>query len=414
MCAKWNSDYDFGLLITGLETLRVTDTAGQAAFSGYEYEDYMSVLQSAVRFSARLPETERRRIVRTAVFAALRSGTLTSKRVIAEISKQEKGFLGLQLKRFVLATSLSISYFNSIGSRQTHNARITFSLSLPKAFDRSSLLKRALRQGITELPRDYTQVRISLRGRSEFEAADLALDAFDLIRGTWNLTLNHTLIGRISSGRLHSRLEPVNQLLPGPIHTLHEPNGKPATDTFWYEPSVLPGPFKAIDIQSKWKRIQRLEGGIRKKLASSSYRADIEDGIRAYTRALDATDFNAAFLNLWRLLERLTHSLSDPYKVARKRALFLMNGRDRDFHDQVLKHLTDYRNRAVHAGEETDEIETLVFQLKFYVERLLFFHIYNNFPGMREAAGFLDLPTLTGDLRKKIKMMEKAIRFHKA
>lgn len=271
----------------------------------------------------------------------MQAGKLTPEKVIAEISKGENSFIGLPQRRFVLATSLSIRHFKSLGSRQIRSARITFSPFLPRKFDRSSLLSRALRQGVSAPPREYTQVRISLKGRSEFEAANSALDAFDLLRGIWNLALNHTLSGRMSGGMLSGKMEPVNQILPGPLHTLHFPNGTLATDTYWYEPSILNQQrFKATDVENKWKRILKVENDTRRALTTIAYDADLEDANLAYTRALDLSDFNAAFMALWRLLEKLTPFERD-YKATRKRILFLINSQERRFHEQILRHLKD-------------------------------------------------------------------------
>lgn len=47
------------------------------------------------------------------------------------------------------------------------------------------------------------------------------------------------------------------------------------------------------------------------------------------------------------------------------------------FHRQVLKHLMTYRNRTIHTGYTTEDIETLLYQLKRYVDLALLFHIYS-------------------------------------
>jgi hypothetical protein len=411
MCANWKKEYDRALLLTGLESIRTTDASGRAAFTGHKFDNYITVLQSSVDFSTKIPEAERRRIVYGSVFAMAQANKLTKEAaIIAEISKRENEYLRQPQKQFVLVTSLSIRYFKSLTPKQVHGAKITFSSYLPKYFDRADLLERAQHNGVTPPPRDYTQVRISVRGRSDYEAVTLALDAFDLIRGIWNIALNHTLVGRSGSGKI----TPVNRIIPGPIHTLHEPKGKPATDTYWHEPSFPNPAFNAFYVQGDWKQVQEIENEMRTRLAKKSYRADIEDAIRGYTRALDLRDFNTAFLALWGLLEKLTSTLLDTYKITIRRTLFLFQ--EREYHQQILNHLRNYRNRAVHAGEETEEIETLLIQLKFYVEQLLFFHIYNKlgFSSMPEAAEFMDLPHDTSVLKKQIKLLEKAVRFHKA
>jgi hypothetical protein len=64
----------------------------------------------------------------------------------------------------------------------------------------------------------------------------------------------------------------------------------------------------------------------------------------------------------------------------------------KDFHRQILKHLNRYRNRTVHAGQETEAVEPLLYQLKFYAERLLEFHLsaIPAFDSVEDAAVFLD------------------------
>lgn len=411
MCASWNNEFDPGVLVDGLNSRKTIDSSGRVGFSGWEVDDYLTVLRSSVTFSAKLPEMERRRIINQALFAVARAGTMTTKALIGEISKRENNFLALPHKNFVIATSISVRYRDLLTTKQVNGARITFSASLAKRFERAraGTLKKARRNDVTDPPRNYTQVRVSIRARSESEAAILALDAFDLLRAIWSLALNHTVMGRKST----RRLRPVNEILTGPLHTLHKPNGETASETYWYEPGFPHKPFDVIDVEEKWKRIRQMERQIRKKLARKKHRGELEEALRGYVRALDQQDFNNAFLSLWSLLEKLTNTLLESYKVTVKRAVFLFS--DRDFHQQILNHLKRSRNRAVHAGEETEEIETLVYQLKLYVEQLIFFHIYNSFgfSSLRETAEFLDLPPNASLLKGRIKLFQKAVKFHR-
>ena len=84
----------------------------------------------------------------------------------------------------------------------------------------------------------------------------------------------------------------------------------------------------------------------------------------------------------------------DPYKVATRRAAFMFADRERS--QLVLSNLTIHRNRFVHVGSETEDIESLVFQLKRYVDSLLRFHLGNGFgfDSRSEAARFMEAETL--------------------
>lgn len=147
------------------------------------------------------------------------------------------------------------------------------------------------------------------------------------------------------------------------------------------------------------------------RLAQVPYRSEIEGALIRYVRALDSADLNDAFLRLWSLLEYLTDSTHDPYKVATRRAAFMFADRERS--QLVLAHLTNHRNRFVHVGSDTDDIESLVFQLKRYVDALLFFHIGNHFDfhSRAEAARFMDLPTDKSELDLRINRLRHAKRY---
>jgi len=154
---------------------------------------------------------------------------------------------------------------------------------------------------------------------------------------------------------------------------------------------------------------------MRKYLSKSHYREDLEDAIRRYTRVLDSREWNSAFVQIWSLLEYLTATSEDPNKVTLKRALSLSHKDEREFHRQVLKHLMTYRNRTVHAGYTSEAIETHLYQLKRYVERVLLFHIYSapDFASIGKAAEFMHLPPELPELRRKRWLIERAIRYHR-
>ena len=130
---------------------------------------------------------------------------------------------------------------------------------------------------------------------------------------------------------------------------------------------------------------------------------------------LDGREWNSAFVQMWSLLEYLTATSEEPNKVTVKRALFLWHKDERDFHRQVLKHLMSYRNRTVHAGYTSEAIETLLYQLKRYVERVLLFHIYSapDFATIGEAAEFMNLPADLPELRRRAWLLERVLKYHR-
>lgn len=195
----------------------------------------------------------------------------------------------------------------------------------------------------------------------------------------------------------------------GALHTLHFPDGNPATKgIFWYEPDYLE---KTTDISREWTEINHLEQKVRKRLLNHHYRTDMEDAIRRYARALDYRDFHISFLELWILLEKLTATTNAQYEKMVKRVAFLY--KDVDLHRQIIQHLRLYRNSNIHTGQRSERISKYVYQLKRYVEQLIRFNLINSFQftSLEETASFLDLSTDSNILKERAKLLNKGIKF---
>lgn len=416
MCARWKKEYDPNLLVNRLEELKIVNTSDRISFRGFEFEDVVTVLHSAIDFKKDLPEEQQRRILFDSVFSVARSGRLTAPSLLTQINREESYLANRPVHKFVLATSLSIRHFDSLRSTQVSGHRITFTRFLPKQFYHAheEARKRTSKFVFGELPdplsslKAYTSVRVSVQHRSEQEALTSALDALDLLRGIWNLYFRKW--ARSSVGRR----EPVNSIVLGPVHSLHEPGGKIAAGMFWYEADYV-GPLRPQRLDKDYDALRRFEKQVRELLSRSNYRADAEAAVRRYTRALDFRDWDTSFVQLWGLIEQLTDTSRASYETTIKRILFLCDRRYTEFHRQILRHLMNYRNRTVHAGVETVAIETLLYQLKRYAEVLLIFHVQNSsqFSSIKEAAEeYLSLPLDLNRLRSRIDFAERALRFH--
>ena len=408
MCATWNrerSDPDF--LAKRLEGIRVRDDAGDHQGFKMPYEDYETVIHSSLNFADNIPETERRRIIALSIRDVANRGVITQAALIKEISRQEHAYLRLPLRPFTVATSLSIRPTQDLKRTSIGGCTITFSRQLPKRFNQQPVMERASQLIHGDLPGGYTSVRASVRAGSEHEAVEQALDALDLLRGVWNLDINRRLWSRHHSGPRQS----FNQILLGPLHTLHEPSGALATDdSLWYEPDYL-GAVTPLNLGQNLRRLRDFDKAVRVRLSNIPYAAEVEKAFRRYTRALDSRDFNKAYLELWSVLESLTATGKSRYDVTIRRALFVW--KDKELHKQILEHLRNYRNRTVHAGLNSKEIEILLRQLRNYVEHLILFHLFNgqNFASMERAVEFLDLRPDVAELRRQIRLMRKAVKF---
>jgi len=419
MCAKWNGEYDVGLLLWELQDSRTYNEA-TGEFQGFEgwnpFEDVLAVLHSCVDFARYIIEMDRSSIIYESVFAVGHLDEMTPDALIAEMNRRERDYWQRDERAFVLTTSISIRSPNPLANTSISGHRITFGDRLPRRFAREHAKVREQGRHVIfgELPkwwsmiRGYLPARVSVRARSNHEAYEKAIGALDLLRGIWNLRLNSS--ARSSFGKR----EPVNVLQLGPLHSLHKLSGELATETYWYDAEYVE-PVKSASLRSEQARLRTFETTMRKYLSKSHYREELEAAIRRYTRVLDSREWNTAFVQMWSLLEYLTATSEDPNKVTLKRALSLSHKDEREFHRQVLKHLMTYRNRTVHAGYTSEAIETHLYQLKRYVERVLLFHIYSapDFASIGKAAEFMHLPPELPELRRKRWLIERAIRYHR-
>ena len=405
MCAKWKKDYNRDCLVERIESGCDRSSPGRVGFK-MEHYDCVTLFWRSLVFSDEIPESEISAIFTNGIFAAAKAGRITAETLCSKISKFENAFLKLPLIQFAVVTNISIPLSTSLVRRPRAGSRISIGGTSDGKFNRESIIEHARTLLSSDLPTNYPSTRVTVQARTAEGAANKALDDLDLIRGLWNLGLNKGIINSSSSGKR----QPVNQILLGPVHTIHKLDGSLATQQFFYEPTFNGG-VNAPDVSS-FERALTFEKWATKKLGKSKYRDMLKTAIRRYGRALDGTDFNAAFLKLWSLLELLTQTGKDPYDVTIRRCSFIFE--DRKFTKLLLEHLRDYRNHHVHSGNETSLISTLLYQLKRHVEGMLLFHLKSHkwFNSLEEVTRFLSLPPEKVELDGKLRALKLAMKFH--
>jgi hypothetical protein len=407
--ASWTKDYKPDKVASRMEKVISIEKDGTVTFKGsaFEEQEHVVLLNSMLSFHKELPETEKNRIIYSATLQVRKKGKITPDALLNEINEREQSYLAKKPERFTLISGISISRFITLPTLSYDGAHITFETYLNKKYKiRNKMLEDARYSLSNDLPDDYMSVKVSVTGRSADEAAGKALDKLDFIRGIWNLQINRRRRIRISSGLR----KPVNEIILAPIHTLHKLNGKMATGNWWYEPHYQ-GPVHVYDEKGNIANLYKFQGHVRRLMHVCRYKDAVEKGVIRYVRALDARDWDDSFLRLWGVLEYLTNTGSDSYKVTIRRAAFLFS--DREYAYQVLSHLKDRRNKSVHAGSGSDDIEILLYQLKRHVEVLIQFHLGNkySFTSLSDAAEFMDLPSDLHLLEQSVKKLGYAMKF---
>lgn len=408
MAPAWLNVYDPNEIAQKLEAARLTDSKGDVTFTGFAHFEHVVLLSRMVEIGGKIPEIEKRRIVYQATFKAANKGKITPQALLRAIGELEREYHDRDLRRYQMVTSLSAMPVTALRPTRILGTTINFAPHLAASFQRprDSVQKNARDSIAGEIPTNYIYTKIGVSARSNAEAANHALDAIDLLRGIWNLFFNRGQLFRI----LSAKRNPVNKFVLGPVHTLHWSSGKLATDSWWYQTEYT-GPIKTHDPRSQVDMMYKYTENVRKGLSKSCYCDSLQSAILRYTRALDLANWEDSFLRLWGVLEQLTHTRRDGYKVTIKRASFLFA--DREYHRLILTHLQNYRNETVHAGIDSHDIEAYMYQLKRYVEKALEFHLGNRFgfTSPEQAAKFMDLPDDMSQLDESIKIMRHAKNF---
>ena len=181
MCAKWNGEYDVGLLLRELQDSRTYNEA-TGEFQGFEgcnpFEDVLAVLHSCVDFARYMTEIDRSGVIYGSVLAAGLLDEMTPYALIAEINRRERDFWRRDERAFVLASSISIRPPNPLANTSVSGHRVTFGRSLPERFAREHAKVRKWGQNdifgeppnLWSVTKRYSPVRVAVRARSDHEA----------------------------------------------------------------------------------------------------------------------------------------------------------------------------------------------------------------------------------------------------
>jgi hypothetical protein len=409
MCANWKDGKDGyapEAVFAKIEKAAHVVENGQVSYTvsdtDFGIEFLKPVLASAIVLSSEIPSSLHACIVSEGLTAALRKGQLTRESVKQAVSESERRYLKRPKENYVLVTTISLKSPLPFRTIRRDNRSMTFSPSLPRSFDQSSLSGRiSILFPTQQLPNDYYVIRAACTGRSPKEAATDALNAIALLRGIWSLWLTRGQFWMSLCGNPKQ----VGVLALGPIHTLHLSNGRLATDTIWYD-SRYRNPIECLNISRIWPDVRKADSWTRKQISRAKNMDGVTQAFIRYANALDEPLVQHTFLRLWSLLEYLTHTRDS--KITIRRAAFL--SKERDYAVQELTHLRDIRNTAVHEDDSAHHSEIPVHQLKAYIDELLVFFLQpvNVRQTMAETAEFLDCPWSLDALEKKIGMYRKA------
>jgi hypothetical protein len=352
-------------------------------------EELQAVLYGVFPFASSIAAVDRIGIITDAIFEGIANEELTAESLLDVLETKYQHFLKTPLRQFSLLTFLSISsYRDRPDTRTIDDATIHFEPSVPKHFDRSELDTALDRLNVPMQPRDWCSVIVDCRGRTPLEAANRALDALNFWRSLWCFASNY----RVGIA-YHSPVElPRNEFRIGPIHTIHEMDGRLASGAFHYETPFVshdyPGRPKSLS-KPEIARLERSEEILLRQLVLMKYGDGLKNVLREYVSILDMPSNEGGFIRLWKVLEALTGTEHADYDVLVKRASAVY--KDRKLAKLLLEHLRNSRNLTTHDLSETADIRMCFQHALKFVHSMLFVHINNagKFSSFKEAGEFL-------------------------
>jgi len=401
------SEIPYELIANRLEDCCQRRPDGNITWSGRWLDHCQLVLTAHSDFPVDIDNDGRRIIVWKALNDCARDGEINPFSIKSAINKNIKIFVRSKPIPFVYVTKLSVGWISKPISIRYRGASITITGLLPKKFDRS-ILDWHIRNGKVHCdPQKYAWVRVRINARSHNEAQARASDALDFLRGSINFGLNASKWTEINS----DETRPLNHVLLGPCHTLHNLDGTIASEQFWYEPNFRE--FDAVRVDSKkWKTAFDFFPKMRTQIRRSNYGESLHRLIIRYCRTLDSGDPSSVHLHLWGILETVTGTVDDRYKVLIKRAGNLFQ--ESELVRSTLQVMRTRRNRIVHAGvqEESRREDNVMLHLIAVTAIILAFKKSNTFTGFDEIGRFLALPNDKKALQRGLELHEEALEFH--
>jgi hypothetical protein len=418
--ARWDRKYNPSVLVQELEKSRSINSEGKAQFGGFGIMTISPKLEAMLSMNPEITLEDKHEIVQQSIFNVGNSGALSPKAILAEINRFERDYSSSCEQNYILATSLSVNKdFHKLPNVQIDKNRITFSASLPKSFAKAIGNHQSINFHMRKkLPFNYLIARVSVRAKSIYWAVEKALVSLNIFRGILNFVINY---GHQTFSFGVTNRKPINQILLGPIHTLHKPNGEIAIqDLFWYEEGYQEAfhPYHNNTIVNNVKQFDWIIKSvyeIRKNIQKSKIIEELQNAILLYNDALDSYNYEVTYIKLWAVLELLTATeRGENHEVTIRRAAFIFNNpRQEKMHLDLLR---NFRNNLVHRGYMNAKLEIFVYDLKLYVEKLLRFLIFNQsrFESFSDVGYLLDRNTEADKLDKSSKLINFAKKLNKS
>lgn len=384
------------------ESLTVGSTGAISYPFGTFLDTATGALSELIKFGSGIPRVRHRALVRSAIFEAKIQGAADISHFGKALDKVVGSYMRKPLKPYVLLTHLSVHRDVDLGRPRALGCYVTMRKHPPNEYRLPTAASDALTRRRSSTAQDTT-VLVRTKSRDPISAAHEAMTALALLRGMWNLALHRHRHKEIVGDR-----RPYNDIVAGPIYTIHESSGEPASQVYWSDAVDAYHTFPKLS-EEKAARVKAYEKALKGAIARSHLRHFIERLFVRYAQALDEPNMTSAFLILWSALEEATCTTKMRYDRTIRRASTIFT--QPSYHRLTLDYLRSNRNRIVHEGSDAEDPLGLVNELRIYVEALVEFLAFHSsrFRSTSELGQFLDMPMNPKLLVRRLKLTEMAL-----
>ncbi|RXK08032.1 HEPN domain-containing protein [Halarcobacter bivalviorum] len=402
---KKNRNLNPELIFKQINTITTPKADGSISYSSFEGFQLNTIIYTMIDFKLKkeISTQIKEKLISDAIKKLRIENKLNADNFLTELNKQFVEYNKKKEEEFSLLTSISLNEPYPFKRIRLNDCNIQLLNSFPKKYnERYTKLKDYSK----EKNEEYScKIIIKTKSKSYFDASNHCLDTLDLIRALLCLDLNPKWELTFSTKLDRKAL---NTIQLGRFHTIHSFNGKLATKMFWYEPNysyIKPYGIKDVKI------IKDNFYWYINKIFNIRYSKKLINALLQYVRAFDEKDHNTNILKGWGAIETLVSTNGNNYDEIPRRVSFLYE--DREYHRQVLEHLREYRNAYVHEGNYLHDVTAHCYQLQSYFRNLFLFHLRNSdfFNSLDEVNSFLDLTHDEKELRKKIDIYKRVLKF---
>ena len=338
--------------------------------------------------------------------------SLDGKTVLENIRSQINSFKKMPDKKYIFVSE--IGPFREGMPTSFHTEGLVFRiLKKPKkewVFDHSATHRRSkLRRLHGDIP-GQRFIYCKITSKSPSTALKRACRHLIETTSIYNYLINARTVSSETAGdpRNHS----INTIYAGPIHNIFEDGGVPCHEYSWdsdYRGSLSVRKFKPKLEDWSFIREERLD--ILRRIRRLKYGGLVRNSIIDLSESLALTDNRDILIRLWAILERLALQSRADYDILSRRVSRIFKQR-REMRE-IIDLLRKYRNKAVHELEEVDGPEWSVWKAKYFVEKMILFHLSTGFLiNDRAAVGeFLDMPDNQSVLNTRLRILKAINRF---